>query len=103
MSQLRISRLSLVSNLDFICATSAPVVDKEVNQALPGKGRLSAGVCGAAIKWAGLDMVKRLKQISIERLFSVYTRSHSGIDHKAGVLRGGTFILVYEEIHYISR
>lgn len=41
----------------------APVVDKDGNQALPGKGRLISGVCGAAIKWAGLDMVKRLTQI----------------------------------------
>lgn len=35
--------------------------DKEGNQALPGKNRLRSGVCGASIKWAGLDMVKRLK------------------------------------------
>lgn len=40
---------------------------------------------------------KRLKQISLERLFAAYTKTHSGIDHKAGVTRGGTFILVYEE------
>ncbi len=40
---------------------SAEVVDQAGNQALPGKNRLRSGVCGAAIKWAGLDMVKRLK------------------------------------------
>lgn len=38
------------------------VVDKNGNQALPGKNRLRSGVCGASIKWAGLDMVKRLKK-----------------------------------------
>ncbi len=38
------------------------VVDKDGNQALPGKNRLRSGVCGAAIKWAGLDMVKRFKK-----------------------------------------
>jgi dihydroorotate dehydrogenase len=27
---------------------------------LPGEGRLRAGICGAGIQWAGLDMVKRL-------------------------------------------
>ncbi len=37
------------------------VVDQNGNQALPGKNRLRSGVCGASIKWAGLDMVKRLK------------------------------------------
>ncbi len=37
------------------------VRDKEGNQALPGKNRLRSGVCGAGIKWAGLDMVKRLR------------------------------------------
>ncbi len=38
------------------------VVDKDGNQALPGKNRLRSGVCGAAIKWAGVDMVKRFKK-----------------------------------------
>lgn len=49
-----------------ICAINtipAPVVDKDGKQALPGQGRLNAGICGASIKWAGLDMVKRLKKI----------------------------------------
>lgn len=39
------------------------IVDKFSNQALPGKMRLASGVCGAAIKWAGIDMVKRLDAI----------------------------------------
>lgn len=40
---------------------AAPVVDKNGKQALPGSPvRLKSGICGAAIKWAGLDMVKRL-------------------------------------------
>jgi dihydroorotate dehydrogenase (NAD+) catalytic subunit len=38
----------------------APVVDEQGKQLLPGEGRLLAGICGASIKWAGLDMVKRL-------------------------------------------
>ncbi len=41
----------------------APVVDENGNQALPGKGRLQSGICGAGIKWAGLDMVKKLTQL----------------------------------------
>ena len=41
---------------------SAPIVDAEGKQALPGPAlRLRSGVCGHAIKWAGLDFVKRMK------------------------------------------
>jgi len=43
---------------------AAEIVDQDGNQALPGKNRLKSGVCGAAIKWAGLDMVKRLKKLT---------------------------------------
>ncbi len=42
------------------------VRDKEGNPALPGKNRLRSGICGASIKWAGIDMVKRLKKIREE-------------------------------------
>ena len=41
----------------------AVVVDKDGNQALPGKNRLRSGVCGASIKWAGLEMTKKLKKV----------------------------------------
>lgn len=46
------------------------IVDKDGNQALPGKMRAVAGVCGAPIKWAGLEMVKRLKAIKEKRNYS---------------------------------
>jgi len=40
------------------------IVDKDGNQALPGgPKRKKGGVCGASIKWAGLDFVRRLKKI----------------------------------------
>ncbi len=38
----------------------APVVDEQGEQLLKGEGRLKAGLCGASIKWAGIDMVKQL-------------------------------------------
>lgn len=44
--------------------------DKDGNQALPGPLRLRSGVCGDAIRWAGLEMVHRLKQIKDERNLS---------------------------------
>lgn len=50
-----------------VCAINtipAPVVDEMGKQALPGsRARLMAGICGASIKWAGQDMVKRLSKI----------------------------------------
>lgn len=41
----------------------AAVYKKDGSQALPGEGRLKSGLCGAGIKWAGLEMVKRLSDI----------------------------------------
>lgn len=50
---------------------AAPVVDKKGNQALPGSPmRLKSGVCGTVIRWAGLDMVKRLSNLREKMKFS---------------------------------
>jgi dihydroorotate dehydrogenase (NAD+) catalytic subunit len=38
----------------------AAIRNKDGTPALPGEGRLVSGLSGVAIKWAGLDMVKRL-------------------------------------------
>lgn len=47
---------------DGVCAIntiSAKVVDKDGNQALPGNPvRLSSGICGSTIAWAGLEMAE---------------------------------------------
>jgi len=49
----------------------APVVNKTGQQMLPGSSiRLKSGICGAAIKWAGLDMVKRLKKLREKNHYS---------------------------------
>ena len=42
---------------------SGEIVNEKGEQALPGKMRKRGGVCGAAIKWAGVDQVKRLRAI----------------------------------------
>lgn len=39
------------------------VVNEKGEQALPGQNRLKSGVCGHAIKWAGLETVERLERI----------------------------------------
>lgn len=52
-----------ISGISAINTIPAKVVNEQGNQALPGFGRLTAGICGASIKWAGLDMVKRLNEL----------------------------------------
>jgi dihydroorotate dehydrogenase (NAD+) catalytic subunit len=57
---------ALAPFVDGICAINtiaAPVVDEHGQQALPGPNRLKSGLCGAGIKWAGLDMVHRLAEL----------------------------------------
>ncbi|MBW3090513.1 diguanylate cyclase [Bifidobacterium miconisargentati] len=52
-----------VQGFSTINTISARLVDKDGNQALPGAGRDRSGVCGNAIRGAGLDMVARLAAI----------------------------------------
>ncbi len=52
-----------VNAISGINTFAAPVYDEAGNQALPGKGRLRAGLSGHAIKDLGLDMTKRLVTI----------------------------------------
>ncbi|MBU6389545.1 tRNA-dihydrouridine synthase [Patescibacteria group bacterium] len=42
------------------------IIDQSGGQALPGEGRTRSGVCGTAIKWAGLEMVSRLAALRAE-------------------------------------
>ena len=50
-----------VQGFSTINTISARLVDANGNQALPGAGRDRSGVCGNAIRGAGLDMVGRLR------------------------------------------
>lgn len=52
-----------VDALSLINTIPAAVRKKDGSQALPGEGRLVSGLCGSGIKWAGLEMVKRLSKI----------------------------------------
>ncbi len=49
-----------ISAFSAINTIQAPVVDERGKQFLPGEGRLLSGICGSGVKWAGIDMVKRL-------------------------------------------
>lgn len=55
------------------------VVDENGNQALPGKNRLRSGVCGASIKWAGLEMVKKLKTLKDKNNYSYEIAGIGGV------------------------
>ncbi|MCC7004745.1 hypothetical protein IT397_02400 [Candidatus Nomurabacteria bacterium] len=57
---------SIVDGISTINTIAAPVRDTNGNQALPGVGRLRSGICGASIKWAGLEMVGRLRDLRKE-------------------------------------
>jgi len=51
---------NVVQAFSAINTIAATIVDSEGKQALPGEGRARSGVCGAGIKWAGMEMVSRL-------------------------------------------
>ncbi len=57
---------NIVQGISAINTIGAEIVDEKGKQALPGEGRLKSGVCGHAIKWAGIDMVKKLKNLRKE-------------------------------------
>lgn len=57
---------SLVQGISAINTIAAEIVDEHGVQALPGEGRLRSGVCGHAIKWAGIEMVRKLKKLREE-------------------------------------
>jgi dihydroorotate dehydrogenase len=52
-----------VSAYGAVNAVPVPIADAQGGQALPGTGRKMAGVCGAALKATGLDVVTRLSRI----------------------------------------
>jgi dihydroorotate dehydrogenase (NAD+) catalytic subunit len=62
-----IKRLSgIVQGFSTINTIASSIRKPNGEQALPGEGRLRSGVCGAPIKWAGIEMVKRIKKMKDE-------------------------------------
>jgi len=57
---------NIVDGFAAINTIPAPVVTPEGKQALPGAHRVRSGICGHAVKWAGLDMTRRLKALREE-------------------------------------
>lgn len=63
LEQIVVDTAPYVSAFSAINTIPAAVVDEHGKQLLPGEGRLKSGMCGASIRWAGLDMVKRLVKL----------------------------------------
>ncbi|MDZ4228220.1 MAG: hypothetical protein U1E54_03165 [Candidatus Levybacteria bacterium] len=69
-----VEKISHITNkyanaISAINTLAVEVVKKDGTQALPGPNRLKSGVCGAGIKWAGLEMVKKLNKIRKEKQY----------------------------------
>jgi dihydroorotate dehydrogenase (NAD+) catalytic subunit len=60
LARLVAATRDIVQGYAAVNTISAIVVGPDGHQALPGEGRAVSGVCGAAISWAGLEMVGRL-------------------------------------------
>ena len=71
----------LVQGISAINTIPAKVYKDEAHtkQALPGEGRLWSGTCGSGIKWAGLEMVKRLKKLKEENGYSFSIEGVGGV------------------------
>ncbi|MEO7030098.1 MAG: hypothetical protein ABI147_11915 [Acidobacteriaceae bacterium] len=54
---------AVIAATSSINTIPAEIVDENGGQALPGEGRLRSGVCGHAVKWAGLDMTRKLTRL----------------------------------------
>ena len=67
------------NGISAINTLQTEIVDKDGNQALPGPMRLRSGVCGASIKWAGLDMVKRMRKIRDENQYNFSIEGVGGV------------------------
>lgn len=63
LQQLVSATAPYVAGFSAINTIPARLVDGAGSPALPGAGREVSGVCGAAIRWAGLEMTHRLRTI----------------------------------------
>ena len=86
-----------VDGIAAINTIPAKIFDEKGDQALPGKNRLKSGVCGTPIKWAGLEMVKRLKSLKEKRNLSFTIIGVGGVtnveDYKRYIKNGAQAVM----------
>ncbi len=77
----------IVDGISAINTIPASLYDEKGNQALPGgEWRLKSGICGAPVKWAGLEMAKRLKKLREEFNYSYTIIGVGGVMNAADFL-----------------
>lgn len=69
----------IVGGVSAVNTLAAKIIDEDGNKALPGDGRDVSGVCGAGIKWAGIDMARRLKKIREDLGYSFTIEGVGGV------------------------
>lgn len=79
-----LEKLSQIANEYADCVSGintipARIVDKNGKQALPGPNREKSGVCGSSIKWAGIETVKRLRNIKKKNNFKFAIEGVGGV------------------------
>jgi dihydroorotate dehydrogenase len=67
------------NSIAAINTLQATIVDPKGNQALPGKNRVRSGICGSAIKWAGIETIKRLKKIKEKKGYKFSIQGIGGV------------------------
>lgn len=67
------------SSIAGINTLQAEVRTKNGEQALPGNNRLRSGVCGATIRWAGLETVEKLNKIRRNKNYSFHIEGVGGV------------------------
>jgi dihydroorotate dehydrogenase (NAD+) catalytic subunit len=96
-----LKRLAAIANtyanaVAAINTLQVEVVDEAGNQALPGPQRLRSGVCGASIKWAGLEMVKKLDALRKNEKFTYEIVGIGGVmtpeDYQAYIDAGANLV-----------
>ena len=88
---------SMVQGISAINTIPAKVVNEQGKQALPGPGRERCGVCGYPIKWAGLDMVRKLSTLRQQLGLSFTIVGVGGVtrpeDYQAYMAAGATLVM----------
>ncbi len=80
MERLAEITAAYANGVSGINTLQAEVRDAAGNQALPGSpARLRSGVCGAGIKWAGIDFVQRMHTIKDKRGFTFSLEGVGGV------------------------
>lgn len=69
----------IAQGISAINTFPAKIIDDKGGQALPGNGRSVSGVCGQSIKWAGLEMIKKMSDIRNKKGYKFHLEGVGGV------------------------